>query len=103
MSDSSTSTPQVLVIVTYQVAEEDRAKFERIAGAHAAAGDTYPGCRRFSLSRDVVHRGLYQVIELWRSQADLDGHNRSEAFHTTMTALKECRTLTMQPDRYEVA
>jgi quinol monooxygenase YgiN len=96
-------TPQVLLVVTYDVGEEDRAAFERVAGAHVAASGTYPGCLRFSLGRDVLHPGRYQLVEQWRTQADLDGHAASESFRITQAALAECRTLRVQPDRYEIA
>jgi len=98
----TSSTPRVLVIVTYEVGEEDRAAFERIAGAHAAGGDTYPGCLRFSLGHDVVDPGRYELVELWQSQADLDAHSGSATFSRTRAALGECRTLQARPDRYEI-
>jgi quinol monooxygenase YgiN len=99
----TTPAPQILLIVTYDVGEEDREAFERIAGAHVAASDAYPGCLRFSLGRDVLHPGRYQLVEQWRTQADLDGHAASEAFRTTQAALAGCRTLQVRPDRYEIA
>ncbi|MFD0485381.1 putative quinol monooxygenase [Kineococcus sp. GCM10028916] len=90
------------MIVTYEIAEADRAAFERAAGAHAAASDTYPGCLRFSVGHDINHPGRYQLIELWHDEHLLNEHGRSEAFQRTMTALKQCRILQMQPDRYKI-
>jgi quinol monooxygenase YgiN len=102
-STATTPAPRVLVIVTYEVGEEDRTAFERIAGAHVAAADTYPGCLRFSLGHDVLDPGRYELVELWQGQADLDAHSTSAAFGRTMAALAECRTLRVRPDRYEIA
>jgi quinol monooxygenase YgiN len=98
----TTTPPQVLVVVTYLVGEQDRPAFERIAGAHAAAADTYPGCLRFDLGHDVLDPGRYELVELWRSQADLDAHSASTAFARTMAGLAGCRTLQVTPDRYEI-
>jgi len=81
---STTSSSRIMVIVTYEVGKQDQEAFERIAGAHAAAGDTYPGCLRFSLGRDILHPGRYQLIELWDSEATLQAHARSAAFRRTM-------------------
>jgi quinol monooxygenase YgiN len=103
ITSTTTAAPRVLVIVTYEVGEEDRSAFERIAGAHAAAAATYPGCLRFSLGHDVLDPGRYELVELWQSQADLDAHSTSAAFARTMAALRECRTLQVRPDRYEIA
>ncbi len=100
---STVPAPRVLVIVTYDVGEEDRTAFERIAGAHAAAGDTYPGCLRFDLAHDVLDPGRYELVELWQRQADLDAHSASASFARTRAALAECRTLRVRPDRYEIA
>jgi quinol monooxygenase YgiN len=102
MSDITSPAPQTLLIVTYDVDEQEREAFERIAGAHAAASDTYAGCSRFSLGRDILHPGRYQLVEQWRSLADLEAHGRSNAFRETMAALAECHTLTVQPDRYDI-
>ncbi|WP_250032757.1 putative quinol monooxygenase [Paractinoplanes maris] len=103
MTSTTDATGQILLILTYTLGEQDRETFERIAGAHAAAADTYPGCIRFDLGRDVLHPGRYQLVEQWQNTADLEAHGESEAFHRTMAALKQCPTLQVKRDRYEIA
>jgi quinol monooxygenase YgiN len=98
----TTTTPQILSIITYEVGEEDREAFERIVGAHGSASDTYPGCLRFSLGRDVLHAGRYELTEIWRTQSDLDAHMESDAFRTTVAALGECHTLQVRQDRFKI-
>ncbi|MEV4351048.1 antibiotic biosynthesis monooxygenase [Actinoplanes sp. NPDC049596] len=98
-----TSTAQILLILTYTVGEEDRETFERLAGAHAAAADTYPGCLRFDLGHDVLHPDRYQIVEQWQNVAALQAHGDSEAFHRLMAALKQFTTIRVHRDQYEIA
>jgi quinol monooxygenase YgiN len=100
---STPAAPQILMIVTYEVADEDRDAFVRIAGAHAAASDSYPGCIRFSVGHDILVPGRFELIEQWQDQASLDAHGESEAFRRTSAALRECAIISMRPDRFELA
>ena len=103
MTNTADATGQILLILTYTLGEQDRETFERVAGAHAAAADSYPGCIRFDLGRDVLHPGRYQLVEQWRNPAALEVHGESEAFHRTMAALKQCSTLQVERNQYAIA
>jgi quinol monooxygenase YgiN len=96
-------TAQILLILTYTLGEEDRETFERIAGAHAAAADSYPGCLRFDLGRDVLHPGRYQLVEQWQNLAAVEAHGASEAFHRLLADLKQCPSIQVARNQYEIA
>jgi quinol monooxygenase YgiN len=98
------STPhQVLMVITYDVHPDDHDAFRRIAGNHAAASGTYPGCVRFSVSEDVLDPNRFHLVEQWADQEHLDAHFASPAFQATSAAIKEqIRVLGFQPDRFEL-
>lgn len=71
----------IMLVVTFEIAEEKQATFENVLNDLAAAtlaGE--PDTLLYQLSRDDTAPGVYRLVELYRDQAALDNHMASDWF-----------------------
>jgi len=56
--------------------------------ALVAASHTEEGCLRYTLNRDVSDPSRLLIVEVWRSQADLDAHFQAPHMAVFMASLE---------------
>lgn len=68
-------TPQIVLIIEYEVAKENRKKFLELMAESAVDTIQDEGCTRMELSQPVTGEdGSYFLTELWRDQSCIDKH-----------------------------
>jgi quinol monooxygenase YgiN len=71
----------IMLVVTFDISEENRLVFEGVMNDLAAATlSGEPDTLLYQLSRDDAAPGVYRLVELYGDQAALDNHMASEWF-----------------------
>ena len=65
---------EVTVIATMKVKPEDEARALDILEGVIAASHGEEGCVKYTLHRANNEPGAFSIVEVWRSQEDLDAH-----------------------------
>jgi len=65
---------QVTVIATVKVKPEDQARALEILEGVIAASHGEEGCVKYTLHRATNEPGAFSIVEVWRSQEDLEAH-----------------------------
>jgi quinol monooxygenase YgiN len=65
---------EVTVIATMKVKPEDQERALEILEGVIAASHREEGCVRYTLHRATNQAGAFSIVEVWRSQGDLDAH-----------------------------
>jgi len=85
----------IVVLVSFDVAPEDRDAFVAARAAQVAATLAEPGCLEYALSLDVADPGRVRLTERWESAAHLDAHLAAIAAAGGPPATVEVRSRTM--------
>lgn len=73
----------IMLVVTFNIAEENRTGFEEIMNDLAAATlSGEPDTLLYQLSRDDGAPGVYRLVELYKDQAAMANHMASDWFKT---------------------
>jgi len=65
---------QVTVIATVKVKPEDQDRALKILEGVIAASHGEEGCVKYTLHRAKNEPGAFSIVEVWRSQEDLEAH-----------------------------
>ena len=65
---------QVTVVATVKVKPEDQERALEILEGVIAASHGEDGCIKYTLHRANNEPGAFSIVEVWRSQADLEAH-----------------------------
>ena len=65
---------QVTVIATVKVRPEDQDRAVEILERVVAATHREEGCVKYTFHRAMNEPGAFAIVEVWRSQEDLDAH-----------------------------
>ncbi len=65
---------QVTVIATVKVKPEDQDRALEILEGVIAASHGEEGCVKYTLHRATNEPGAFSIVEVWRSQEDLEAH-----------------------------
>jgi quinol monooxygenase YgiN len=79
----------IMLVVTFDIAEENRSDFEKVMNDLAAATlSGEPDTLLYQLSRDDTAPGIYRLVELYRDQAALDSHMASDWFKAASGSMR---------------
>ncbi|MEY4500428.1 MAG: hypothetical protein RIS52_318 [Pseudomonadota bacterium] len=71
----------IMLLVRFDIAEENRAAFEGVMFDLAAATlSGEPDTLLYQFARDDAEPGVYRLVEIYRDQAALDNHMATEWF-----------------------
>lgn len=86
---------EVTVIATMKVKPEDEQRALAILEGVIAASHGEEGCVRYTLHRATNEPGAFSIVEVWRSQADLDAHFKQPY----MAAIADAVGMLVEPPR----